>query len=97
MSNYPAGVTDQTIDDYFGPDEPESEDVIVPADILERLIEDACEDNMAARGLPMLLGAKVYLILEGRYYSDGIAAVALARFLAGDRNASVKLDGKRIV
>lgn len=95
MSNYPAGVTNQTIDDSFGPDEPEAEDVIVPSDILDRLIEDGCEDGMEREGLVALEGARRYLIRERLYRNNGMAAVAAARFAAGDVRASVRLDGKR--
>ena len=90
-NNYPAGVTDRTIDDYFGPDEPEAQEVITPRDILDRLIDDGCEDGMERDGLVALEGARVYLAREGRLESNGLAAVALARFLAGGRDASVRL------
>jgi hypothetical protein len=80
--NYPAGVTDAAIDDLLGPDEPEIEEVITPRDILDRLIEDGCEDGMERRGLAALEGARVYLEREGRLDSDGIYIVAFARFLA---------------
>ena len=90
-SNYPAGVTNQTIDDYFGPDEPEMDEVIVPRDILDRLIEDGCEDGMERAGLVALEGARVYLARAGRLESSGFAEIALDRFLAGDRAASLRL------
>lgn len=90
-SNYPAGVTDRTIDDHFGPDEPEMDEVIVPRDILDRLIEDGCEDGMERAGLVALEGARVYLARAGRLESSGFAEIAAARFLAGDIRAEVRL------
>lgn len=81
--NYPAGVTNQTIDDYFGPDEPEmDEEVITPRDILSRLIQEA-----TGEGRRILQGALEYLWREHRLDSNAEATVALDRFLAGDRAA----------
>ena len=86
-SNYPAGVTNQTIDDYFGPDEPEmDEEVITPRDILSRLIQEA-----TGEGRRILQGALEYLWREHRLDSNAEATVALDRFLAGDRAASLRL------
>jgi hypothetical protein len=91
-SNYPAGVTDQTIDDYFGPDEPEeTEEVITPRDILDRLIGSLPRYGMEREGLVALEGARIYLAREGRLESSGFAEIAAARFLAGDIRAEVKL------
>jgi hypothetical protein len=89
-NNYPPGVTDADIDDYFGPDEPESDEVITPRDILDRLIEENA-DEMDGAGLDALEGARNYLAREGRLDSNGLAEIALARFLAGDVHAGVKL------
>jgi len=62
MSNYPAGVTNKTIDDYFGPDEPEeTEEVITPRDILSRLIQEA-----TGEGRRMAQSALEYLWREHR-------------------------------
>jgi len=93
-NNYPAGVTDATIDDYFGPDQPEDLEVITPREILDRLIEEGCEE-MDAEGLYALEGARVYLARMNRLDSTGMADVALARFHTGDATASVRTDGRR--
>ena len=83
MSNYPAGVTDATIDDYFGPDEPEADDVIVPSDILSRWIEECREDGHEHH---LLMHAWEYLKESGRLHSTGLAEVATARFIANGRD-----------